>query len=104
MSSSVFHQKCMKKSHPKLFQIMKMQATVYECRECTFKTAYVSSLQIHMQSQHEGNVFQCQYCGHEAKGKVNHKRHMKAMHEAKSLECEYCKYRTTRKDNLRAHI
>ena len=76
----------------------------YACDQCDSQFTRQSSLELHIESQHEGIKYACDQCGFQATQLGNLKRHIESKHEGAKYACDQCDYQAKRRDNLKIHI
>lgn len=76
----------------------------YECRWCSYKSAYENDLKKHTRKHTGEKPYQCSHCRYRAKSSSSLTTHLKMHTGEKSFKCIYCSHSSYSKSNLKMHM
>nr|CAB3255917.1 zinc finger protein Pegasus [Phallusia mammillata] len=75
----------------------------YHCPQCSFSTAWKSSLSIHLKTHTDERPWQCALCNKHFKLKHHLKHHILTHSTSKPFKCNLCNYKTADNRNMQKH-
>merc|ERR1719186_2294905 len=75
----------------------------FKCRNCDFKSKFITSVTRHEAAVHKGITYNCDLCEYTAKQKGSIETHKRGQHGGEHFKCEQCDYKSRYKSAWRLH-